>query len=176
MKLYVTRHGQTEWNVLNKVCGLTDIPLTEEGIRQAEELAKKLTDIKIDYIVASPLIRARKTAEIIASTIDTEIIFEERLMEQNYGKFEGALRDDPDYLKAKFMFSSRMPEGESILQLTHRIYQVLDEIKEKHKEKTILIVAHGSVTRILHTYFCDLTEQEFFNYLIGNCELKEYHF
>ena len=50
MKIYVARHGQTEWNALNKTCGTTDIPLTELGLQQAEELADKVEDLGIDLI------------------------------------------------------------------------------------------------------------------------------
>lgn len=68
-KLYFTRHGQTIWNVEGKVCGATDIELTELGHEQAKELGEHIKadkDIKIDEIVASPLVRAKNTAEHIS--------------------------------------------------------------------------------------------------------------
>ena len=60
--IYVIRHGETEWNALNKVLGRTDIPLNSNGIRQAKEMAGMLRDLKIDVFLSSPLIRARQTA------------------------------------------------------------------------------------------------------------------
>ena len=63
MKLYVARHGETEWNALNKVCGRTDLPLTEKGFQQAEKLAERTENLGIDIIIASPMLRARQTAE-----------------------------------------------------------------------------------------------------------------
>lgn len=64
MTLYLTRHGETEWNVQNKVCGITDVELTDKGRSQAKELGEKLRDHKIDLIVSSPLKRALETARI----------------------------------------------------------------------------------------------------------------
>lgn len=62
MKLYVARHGETEWNRLNKVCGRTDSPLTDKGLQQAQLLAERLDSCSIDVIIASPLSRAQETA------------------------------------------------------------------------------------------------------------------
>ena len=97
MKLYVTRHGQSEWNYENKVCGISDINLTEKGIEQAKELAAKLENYNIDIIISSPLRRARKTAEIISSTIGKDIIIDNRLFEQNFGVYEGGSRDSLNF-------------------------------------------------------------------------------
>ena len=76
MKLYVMRHGQTDWNVAGKIQGSTDIELNETGIKQAEATKEKLLGENIDVIISSPLKRARKTAEIIASGRDIPLIFD----------------------------------------------------------------------------------------------------
>ena len=83
--IYFVRHGQSVWNVENKICGATDIALTEEGHRQAEELGKKILEenIKFDEILCSPLIRARDTAEHISGITGVPLSVEKRLMEQN---------------------------------------------------------------------------------------------
>ena len=65
MTLYLTRHGETEWNVQNKICGITDVELTDKGRAQAKELGEKLRDYKIDLIVSSPLKRALETARMV---------------------------------------------------------------------------------------------------------------
>ena len=88
MKLYVTRHGETTWNAANKVCGRTDVDLTERGREQARALGEKLRrqGVKIDRIVASPLKRAVETARLIAGQIgEPPISVDERLIEQEYG-------------------------------------------------------------------------------------------
>lgn len=174
MKVYVTRHGQTKWNLQNKVLGRKDMELTETGLSQAEALAEKLRFQKIDIILSSPLSRAYKTAEKISMTTGADIEVDERLIEQDYGTFEGYERDDKEYLFAKKQFATKMPGGESILQIAHRIYSFLDELKTREDIETVCIVAHGSVTRVLDTYFHDRTQEEFFAYLIGNCECREY--
>lgn len=67
MKLFLTRHGQTDWNIAQKIQGRTDIELNATGIRQAENTREKLLDETIDLIISSPLKRTKKTAEIIAT-------------------------------------------------------------------------------------------------------------
>lgn len=69
MRLLVTRHGQTDWNVQKKVMGRCDEPLNEKGFEQAEETRKKLLDENIDLIICSPLKRAKQTAEVINKDI-----------------------------------------------------------------------------------------------------------
>ena len=88
MKVYIVRHGQTDWNVQHKAQGRSDIPLNETGRRQAEELRDKIKDIKFDAVYASPLKRARETAEI-ATDGEYKIVFDDRLMERSFGDFEG---------------------------------------------------------------------------------------
>ncbi|MDE7205221.1 MAG: histidine phosphatase family protein, partial [Lachnospiraceae bacterium] len=89
-KVYFTRHGQTVWNVENKICGATDIALTELGHEQARALGKKILDegLCIDEILYSPLVRARDTAFELAGITGIPAREEMRLKEQNFGKYE----------------------------------------------------------------------------------------
>lgn len=83
MKLYVTRHGETPMNAAHRVCGLTNIDLTEKGIAQAKEAGRSLQDKGIKRIIASPLLRAQHTARLIADEIGIDTIeTEQRLIEQ----------------------------------------------------------------------------------------------
>ena len=95
MKIYVARHGETSWNARNIICGRTDIPLNERGKEQAMLLAERLAGVSIDRIIASPMIRARQTAETAAEKHGLPIMFDERLIEQNFGIYEGKDRKDP---------------------------------------------------------------------------------
>jgi probable phosphoglycerate mutase len=174
MKLYVTRHGQTKWNFENKVCGISDIELTEKGIKQAEELASKLTACKIDIIISSPLKRALKTAEIISNLIGVNFTADDRLFEQNYGIYEGVARDNADFLAAKMNFVCKYPKGESMVQVAHRAFNLIDELKVKYPDKNVLFVSHGGVCRIIDTYFNDMTNEEFYRFRLENCEFKKY--
>ena len=92
---YFIRHGQTVWNVENKICGATDSPLTEYGREQAKETGQKiLTEgVKADEILCSPLNRAADTARLISEMTGIPYRVEPRLIEQNFGKWESTPRD-----------------------------------------------------------------------------------
>lgn len=173
MKLYVARHGQTVWNAQNKVCGITDVELTEKGIEQAVQLAE-IIPADIDMIITSPLRRAVQTGEIIAEKRNVPLHTEKLLMEQNYGIYEGVDRKNPHFLNNKRNFAYRYPSGESMMQVAYRIYGLIDKIKEEYPEKKILLISHGGVCRIIRTYFKDMTNEEFFEYTLKNAYFEEY--
>ena len=174
MKLYVTRHGETTWNALNKVCGLTDAMLTDNGIEQAKVLAERLSDKNIEVILASPLTRAQVTASYTAEKLSLPVITEERLIEQNYGIYEGVDRYDEGFLSNKRCFAYRYPGGESMMDVAARTYPLIEEVREKYAGKNVLFVCHGGVCRVINTYFCDMTNDEFFRYAQDNCGYEEY--
>ena len=89
MKIYVIRHGQTNWNVEEIIQGKKDIELNEVGIRQAYEVKEKLNMLNIDLIMCSPLKRTKKTAEIINQDKNLNIIYKKELIERDLGDFEG---------------------------------------------------------------------------------------
>ena len=133
--LYFTRHGETFWNVENKICGATDIALTPRGHAQAEALGRMQAaqDLPVDLILASPLSRALDTARHIAAATGWPLQVEERLREQNFGRFEGTPRDGADFKAAKACFAGRFGGGESMLQLAARLYPLLDELRAGEK-------------------------------------------
>ena len=89
MDIYLIRHGETDWNRMKKLQGTTDIPLNAYGIELAEKTAEGLKDVPFDRIYTSPLIRARKTAEIIRRDRPIEIIETDGLKEISFGDYEG---------------------------------------------------------------------------------------
>lgn len=175
MKLYVARHGQTIWNAQNKVCGITDVGLTEKGKDQAKELSSIVQNYSIDVIISSPLKRALETGKIVAEKNNISLQTEELLIEQNYGIYEGVDRKTDSFLANKRNFAYKYPEGESVLQVAYRIYGLIDKLKEQYQGKNILIISHGGVCRIIRTYFQDMTNDEFFNYTLENGKLEEYN-
>lgn len=174
MKLFVACHGQTTWNVQNKVCGITDIELTEKGIEQAKKLADIVKKHHIDAVISSPLKRALKTSQIVVDKNKITLQIEESLIEQNYGIYEGVDRKDDNFLANKRNFAYRYPNGESMMQVAYRIYGLIDKIKEQYQGKNILIISHGGICRIIRTYFIDMSNDEFFNYTLENGNLEEY--
>ena len=176
--VYFVRHGQTVWNVENKICGATDIALTELGHQQAIETGKMLLEqgIQADEILYSPLIRAAETARHISEITGIPGRMEPRLKEQNYGKWESTARDGLAFRKAKEDFCCRYEGGESMLQLAQRIYNLLDEIKEEADRKTYILVAHNGIARVVNSYFYEMTNQEYAAFGVKNCAVVRYDF
>lgn len=158
MEIYLIRHGETEYNKGKRLQGVADIPLNERGIALAKETAKGLREIHFDKIFTSPLIRARKTAEIIRGDRDIEIIPTDGLKEISFGDYEGlTVLDgkynipDPhflDFFQAPERYQTP-PNGESIAHLRERTTGFLKEVMEDPKNRglTILMASHGAAIR-----------------------------
>lgn len=176
----MARHGLTDWNMVPKVQGATDIPLNEGGIKQAHELAKNIisSGTKIDKILYSPLSRAAETARIVSVKTGIPCQVEPRLIEQNFGKWEGwsKVGDDNSFHLAKQQFMDSYGNGESMFRLAQRIYNLLDELKILDSDETYLLVTHGGIARVVQSYFTDMTNDEFASFSINNCEIREYKF
>ena len=168
--IYVVRHGETEWNAINKVLGRTDIPLNDRGIEQAEEMARSLKDIKIDVFLCSPLSRARQTADAISGETGMPYKTDDRLIEHDFGIFEGVNRFDEGYQNAKREYFVRYPGGESFFDLAARVYPLIKELEGKNA----LLVTHGGICRIIRSYFEDMGNEEFVQFSQGNCEIRMY--
>ncbi len=177
-QVYFTRHGQTVWNVENKICGATDIELTEHGHQQAIELGEEILHlgIQIDEILYSPLIRAAETARHISEITGIPMREEPRLKEQNFGKYESTPRNGEEFAEMKKHFINHYEGGETMLHLAQRIYNLLDAIKAESGEKTYLLVAHNGISRVVHSYFNDMENEEYARFGIGNCEIRKYEF
>ena len=176
--VYFVRHGQTIWNVENKICGATDIALTEKGHQQAIELGKEILrqEVKADEILYSPLMRAADTAKHISEITGIPARVEPRLVEQNFGKYESTPRNGKEVQEAKKQFVSRYEGGESMLHLAQRIYNLLDEIKEEADRRTYILVAHNGIARVVNSYFYEMTNEEYAAYGVKNCEILKYDF
>lgn len=173
-QLYFVRHGQTVWNVENKICGATDIALTELGHKQAKETGEKIKEegIKADEILYSPLIRAKETARHISEITGILSREEIRLKEQNFGRYESKPRDGKEFKEAKKQFVCSYGGGESMLKLAQRIYNLLDEITAS--DKTYILVAHNGIARVVHSYFNEMTNDEYAAYGVPNCAVIRY--
>ena len=177
MKIYSTRHGQTSYNKQEIILGTTDIELDETGEQQAKALAERIAELgTIDIIIASPMKRAQKTARAVAERCGLDIVTEERFREWDYGSYEGKSRFTEGFAENKVNFAVRMGKsGESLLQLTHRVYSALDDIIAEYGDRTVLLVTHGGVCRVIETYFNDMTNEQFSNWFMDNCGLLEYN-
>ncbi len=179
MKLYVMRHGQTDWNVLGKVQGATDIELNEIGLEQAQNAKQELHQYNIDMIFCSPLKRTRKTAEIINEDKKVPIVYEDKLIERYFGELEGS-KPMEDEIFQKYNFwdyeaDIKICQVESVKEICQRVWGFLEEIKEKYSDKNILFVTHGGTAKTINSYFEGIGEDGILPQLaLKNCEIKEY--
>ena len=175
-QVYFVRHGQTIWNVENKICGATDIALTDLGHKQAIETGKKILEqgIMADEILYSPLIRAKDTARHISEITGIPAREEARLKEQNFGRYESTPRDGKEFKEAKKQCRNRYAGGESMLHLAQRIYNLLDEVTAS--DKTYILVAHNGIARVVQSYFYEMTNEEYAAFGVENCAVVRYDF
>jgi len=176
MDILLTRHGQTEWNVLKKVQGKADIDLNETGIEQAVITAEKLKNEKIDLIISSPLKRALQTAKIINKTKNLPIIIDHRISERDFGEFEGKETSEFNFKEFwNYKANKKYEKAENIKEFFDRIYEFLDEIKETYKNKRVLIVTHGGVSISVKCYFSEIPDMDtLLTLCIDNCEVEKF--
>ncbi len=181
MKFYLTRHGETDWNIQNRIQGQTDTLLNERGREQAHELAKRLKDeYEIKSVYTSRQKRARETAEVIGRAIHVTPIVREGLEEISLGSWEGytwkQVREQfPDEYQA--WYTNRRyqipPGGESYQQLLNRLLPTLDAILNENSGN-VLMVSHSAVIMTLMTYLYDTPFEDMArNYKTGNTGVVE---
>ena len=150
MILYLIRHGQTDWNKGRKLQGRTDIPLNENGRAVAELTKEGFKEIPFDMAYTSPLKRARETAEIILSGRDIPIVDDERIIEVNFGEYEGCDFDLPDeYIQNFFSAPEKyfsIHGTETMESIFERMRSFLQDLCQNDdlKDKTILVSTHGA--------------------------------
>lgn len=165
--IYFVRHGETGWNLEKKTQGHTDISLNASGRKQAFELASRIKNLKINKIISSDLKRAKETAEIIGETIGcSNLEFDSRLREFNYGVLEGVCRNE--LTPETWEIFNNHPEklkAESFKEIFTRIKNFFDESNFNLKDN-VLIVAHGGSLRVIKYYLENKTfdEEKYFKF------------
>ena len=160
MKIYLVRHGETDWNKARRVQGHSDIPLNEYGRYLAEETAKGLKDVPFDVAYTSPLLRARETAELILAGRDIPIIDEEGIKELGFGEYEGmcisGIHKAPETEEFNRFFTDTAEyvpaEGaETVQELLERTGAFMERLyrEPELQDKTILLSSHGAAMTAL---------------------------
>jgi broad specificity phosphatase PhoE len=178
--IYYLRHGETEWNTEGRVCGHTDVPLSDAGRQQACLLAERLKSLRVDVLYSSPLRRALDTARIVAEAIGHTPVVDIRLMELNYGEWEGRTFDeieraDPLGYQAWVADPGRLapPRGESGEQLIERAAPFFNLIASRYGEGNVAVVCHKTVGRL---FACHILGAPLANYrrrvVIDNASLN----
>lgn len=156
MKLYIVRHGETEWNTAKKLQGWKNSDLTKKGIRGAKLLRKRLEDINFDFIYSSPQTRALETAEYIKKE-DEKLIILDEIKEMGFGEWEGLEKEklEIQYREEYYNFWNKphlykTSGGESFEELYKRIEIGLNKII-KNGGENVLLVSHGVVIKSIQS-------------------------
>lgn len=179
MKLFVARHGETDGNVNELACGVSESMLTEKGRMQAQALANQLYRDKeknnITAIYVSPLKRARDTAAYIEQALQLTAVPDDRLKEINFGDFEGKPWNNPEFLYIHKNPFLNFVGGESFAQVAYRAYSIIEDVKQNHTGNgNILFVCHGVLATAAYTYFNPLSTEDLLRLEIRNCQLLEF--
>lgn len=160
LNLYITRHGETEWNVEGRMQGWKNSGLTLKGIENAEALGKRLESVDIRVIYSSSSQRAVHTAELIRGNRKIDIITDDNLREINLGEWEGKAKDEfGESDKAGLEAFWNRPHqykavtGEDFFQVRERIEAVLDRIISENRDCSILIVTHAIIVKTIMSIF-----------------------
>lgn len=181
MRIYIVRHGETIANAKGLFQGWTDDPLNKNGILLAEITGKKIPDVHFDACFTSPLIRAKKTAEIIlqeSGNGKTPIFIDDRIKEINFGDWEnkcfrGDEREvDEELIQLFFNDPFRLPQipnGESIRQVCDRTQEFLQELLLRDDGKNYLVSTHGCALRAMLNYLYDNKDDYWHGHVPYNC-------
>jgi len=176
--LILVRHGQTDWNVNGRYMGWMDEALNEEGLRQAERVAQRLDQWPISMVYSSPLMRAVRTAEIVARPHSVAVQTIEELGEMRLGGWEGMFAGE---IAAKYpeLWQTwrtspgdfRMPGGESLGEVRERAVRAFGRIVDESGGKTVLAVTHDAVVRVLVTYCLGVSADIYRRLEVGNASI-----
>jgi len=188
MNIYITRHGQTDWNLAKKLQGRSDIPLNENGIAQARQtfLGLKKSGISFDRVYSSPLLRAEKTAEIISGFSGEKIIKDSRIIEFSFGSAEGRTLGEINGLSSlewirnfftnpeKYKPEIGAETFESVLSRTQDFWE--SEIRNLSLRNTecenVLVVTHGGALQSLLLRVDGRKLCEYWDVKFPNCSMN----
>ena len=178
MRIYITRHGETEWNIAGKMQGWQNSNLTEKGIANANKLSESLKNIEFDCIYSSPLGRALDTAKYIRGSKNTEIVVKDDLKEMGFGCWEGADNSEVEKLypvqKYNFWHKPHLykpVDGESYEELLSRVGALFAEVSGDTSAQNVLIVTHAAVKKAIYSVLKDIPLEDFWGppYMHDTC-------
>ena len=185
MKLYMMRHGETDWNKQGRIQGSADIPLNDYGIALAEQTrdGMRAEGIHFDHVFTSPYVRARETARIIGGVKEEELKVRETIREMSFGSFEGVrlseVRTNPKYHDFNLYFEDPVhyvPQGtaESYKEVFSRTRAFLKEdiLPLEGQCEAALVVCHGAILRALLSIIGKLPLEEYWNIHQPNCSVN----
>ena len=167
-RIILIRHGQTEWNKQERFRGRADIELDETGRRQAQAVAAKVAQWKVDAVYSSPMKRATATAEAIASRLGLAVQILDGINDMSFGVWEGlpideAREKDPALFDLWLHHPERLviPGAETLEDVRKRAVAAVDEVVVKHKDQIIALVTHRVVCKVLLCHVLGLDNSHF---------------
>lgn len=179
-RIFLVRHGETNWNTQGRFQGQSDTPLNETGQRQATALGNYLKGETLQAIYTSDLRRACDTAKEIGTYHKLEVKPNPHLREMNFGSWEGLVYTEiqekfPEKLAdwQKNIMTTAPPGGENLEQLVARVQAAYRDIIHNNPEGDILLVAHGGVLQVLLCFALDLSPQKYWQFHLDPGSLSE---
>lgn len=175
LRIYLARHGETDWNAERRLQGSSNIPLNSKGRQQAAKLADWLKGIHLDAVYSSALSRSRETAEIARGGVPLESLV--GLNERAIGKFEGKKLDGSDpateqeWRRRRSDPNDELDGGESLNQFYERVHTTFEEIRRQHKSGAILIVGHAVTNQMILRSVLGITLKQALSIRQANDEL-----
>ena len=178
--IILVRHGQTEWNRVERFRGRADIPLNEKGLEQAEATGRRVaSEWQPSAIYSSPLSRAVKTAEAIARHFNLAVQFHPGLADIDYGEWQGLSPEEarqrwPDEIEAWYHrpHEARIPGGETLEALRQRGMATLSKLVSRHPGQTIVLVGHTVINRIILLGVLGLGDERFWHLRQDTCAIN----
>lgn len=177
MKIYLVRHGETDLNKQNRMQSISDEPLNEKGIAQAQAAKQKIGDMHFDAVYSSSLIRAITTASIIGGVDKSEIIIDDRIIEADFGKYE---KKKYYLIGLPMILHWCLPEVfpprktvETVDHIKARANSFLEDLKTKDYD-SVLIVCHGNFIRFFKHILLKDSKQATWKDFVENCELQKF--
>jgi len=157
--IYLTRHGETEWNEKKLVQGHTDIPLNKKGVEQAKQLGRELKNIHFEAVFSSDLLRAKDSAKIIVLGKGLSIVLTNALRERFFGRFEGRSLDELRKALGETMVvpkekqeNLKLNDVENDEGIISRLVPFMKRVASTHLGKNVLMVTHGGLLRAFLSY------------------------
>ena len=151
LRIYLARHGETDWNTQGRIQGWTDTPLNATGREQAIQLKSRLIGIPLDAAYSSTLSRSRETAELAYGAARLSRLPE--LRERNMGKYQGQVTSDPqiepEYNRRRWMPDDSLDGGESLNVFEQRVGTAIARIRREHPGGNLLVVGHGFTNQMI---------------------------
>ena len=183
VKVILIRHGETDWNTKQIFRGRKDIPLNEVGLAQAKAVGASLKDVQIDVVYSSPLGRALETAKILADSRSLEIELEEGFIDIDFGKWQGVshekVKEKYEDLYEMWLKNPQMvtfPEGENLKDVRTRLMEALEKVIRKHPGKTLAIVSHRVLNKVLLCSILGLELSHFWHIKQDTCAINRFEY